>query len=527
MKTFLDRYSMMIVSKYFVCLNDFKNLILVCKKFEEIPLMFHFNPISWKPKIKIYFENVETLHLYSKHDKFVSGFYQYYVHYPLNLTKLKMLNEKMKVVCPHIAFSARDLQNGFSYIYWSAGTAHFTTSRPSQSVDLELNASCLSVFSNIKKKLFITRNDVIKYVSIDCPVTEICESAFYGMKYIGDKNIAPTVKVIRKDALSGSDLKQLDLSHVEVFEKQENLKTLTALTMNSTITFNKLYQCDSLQSIEIVGAKLVKGKAACWMKTLFDAKNLEVDEYVYTCKDCELLNGMLPSNITNLKTVKNDVRLKDLEIDTYSVPDSVTAIFPVNFEKCKSIKKLLLPKCLNTCFDFSLLTTIQEAALLYTEEYGNIINWSGQLTSITFLNNDLLNNERILNLDYRIIKNIEFAQIQTDFIYRGNVDYQIYKLLKPKYKIEGDIVLYYLYNWKVYNGVYYIPDDVTVVSHYLENKYDSLKEIWVGENTRLIKENAFYDCKNLVLVKNLKRSTIIENFAFGKSHPRLEYKDIN
>ncbi|ELP89819.1 hypothetical protein EIN_425810 [Entamoeba invadens IP1] len=629
MNKFLDRYSMMIVSKYFVCLNDFKNLILVCKKFNEIPLMFHFNPIQWKPKMKKYFKNVETLHLYSRHDKFVPGFYQYYVHYPTELTKSKKLNKKMKVICPHITFSSRDLQNGFSYkeasillpnafgsklniftelecsnisklsvrtftnnkmlnlitlsnhiqtipdlcfegcaslkeinlehvsefgtkcfigcdslsaitfcsnlkkcgrypFYDVLSIQHVTASSSNtKSVELELNASCSSVFSNIRKTLFITQSDVGRGFSIDCEVTEICEAAFLGMKNLSDKSIAPTIKIIRKNAFSYSDLKVLDLSNVEVFEEQENLKTLTALTMNSTITFNNLYRCNSLQSIEVVGTKFVKGKAACWMKTLFDKKNIEVEEYMYSCKDCELFNGILPFNITNLKTIEKDVRLKDLEIETYKVPDSVTTIYAENFRMCKNIKKLLLPKCLQTSFNFTSLTTIKEAALPYITNNKYNIYSSGQLTSITFLDDDMLNNKRINESKFKNLKNIEFAHLPKNNIYCKNVDYNFYNLLKTKYKIEGDVVLYYLENWNYEKGIYIIPDEVTIVNSYVLYNNDNLKEIWVGRNTKLIKEYAFCDCKNLVLVKNLKKSMTIEKFAFGKSNPKLEFDDNN
>ncbi|ELP86058.1 hypothetical protein EIN_327050 [Entamoeba invadens IP1] len=623
MNTSLDRYSMMIVSKYFNCLYHFEKMVLVCKKFKEIPLMFHFNPIQWNPKMVNYFENVETLHLYDKKDEFVPGFFQYYVHYPIELSRYKKLNKKIKVICPHITFSSGDLQNNCSYKeasilspyafkskfkiftdlecsnisklsiktfkynkllnsitlsdhintipdlcfegcaslkeinlknvsvlgskcfvgcdtlsaltfcsnltkcgkypFYDVLNIKHVTSFPSQTVELELNVSCSSVFSNIRKTLFITQSDVRRGVSIDCEVNEICESAFSGNKNLSDKYIAPTIKVIRKNALSDCDLKQLDLSHMEVFEKQENLKMITALTLNSKSYFNNLYQCNSLQSIKIVGTQSVNCKAACWMKTLDDRKNLIVDEYVYSCKDCELFNGLLPFDITNLKTIEKDVRLKDLEIDTYQVPDNISLLYAENFRECKNIKKLLLPKCLNTRFDFSILETIKEAALPY--KINKNIYSSGQLTSITFLDDDFLNNQRMDNINFQNLKNVEFSHPLTDGIYRTNLDYRIFKFLIKNYKIEGEVVLYDVIESDVKNGILIIPDEVTVIKCYSLNRCDHLKEIWVGKNTRLIKSNSFHDCKNLVLVKNLKKSVIVEKFAFKNANPNL-YFDI-
>ncbi|ELP86202.1 hypothetical protein EIN_515520 [Entamoeba invadens IP1] len=516
MNTSLDRYSMMIVSKYFDCLYQFEKLVLVCKKFKEIPLMFHFNPIQWNPKMVNYFENVETLHLYDKQDKFVPGFFQYYVHYPIELSRYKKLNKKIKVICPHITFSSGDLQNNYSYKEASILSPNAFKSKFKIFTDLD-------VFSNIRKTLFITQSDVRRGFSIDCEVNEICESAFSGNKNLSDKYIAPTIKVIRKNALSDCDLKQLDLSHIEVFEKQENLKMITALTLNSKSYFNNLYQCNSLQSIKIVGTQSVNCKAACWMKTLDDIKKLIVDEYVYSCKDCELFNGLLPFNITNLKTIEKDVRLKDLEIDTYQVPDNISLLYAENFLECKNIKKLLLPKCLNTRFDFSILETIKEAALPYKTNK-NIYS-SGQLTSITFLDDDFLKNQTMDNINFQNLKNIEFAHPPTDGIYRTNLDYRIFKFLIKNYKIEGEVVLYNVFESDVKNGIFKIPDEVTVIECYLLNRCYHLKEIWVNKNTWLIKSNSFHDCKNLVLVKNLLISVIVEKFAFKNANPNL-YFDI-
>ncbi|ELP91709.1 hypothetical protein EIN_519060 [Entamoeba invadens IP1] len=84
----LERYYVMIVSKYFKDIGDFIKLVHVCKKFAEIPAMFHYNPVSMKGKNK-FFSNVETLHMYSKYDedddRYSKCVYEYLLSYSVYL----------------------------------------------------------------------------------------------------------------------------------------------------------------------------------------------------------------------------------------------------------------------------------------------------------------------------------------------------------------------------------------------------------------------------------------------------------
>ena len=54
----------MIVGKYFKSPNDFINIMKICKRYEELVLMYKFNPIS---DISL-FENIQTQHFYNKED---------------------------------------------------------------------------------------------------------------------------------------------------------------------------------------------------------------------------------------------------------------------------------------------------------------------------------------------------------------------------------------------------------------------------------------------------------------------------
>ena len=77
----LDRYSMMIVMKYFTSIEDYYKIIQVCKKFEEIPDMFHYNPIPYTEQVGNLFPNIETQYLYSYFDEKIEDLERFTVMY--------------------------------------------------------------------------------------------------------------------------------------------------------------------------------------------------------------------------------------------------------------------------------------------------------------------------------------------------------------------------------------------------------------------------------------------------------------
>ncbi|ELP89342.1 leucine rich repeat containing protein BspA family protein, partial [Entamoeba invadens IP1] len=62
----------MIVSKYFLTLEDYIRLERVCKKFENTIAKFHYNPIPLTQITINYFSHLETLILYNTSDHFYS-----------------------------------------------------------------------------------------------------------------------------------------------------------------------------------------------------------------------------------------------------------------------------------------------------------------------------------------------------------------------------------------------------------------------------------------------------------------------
>ena len=77
----------MIVGKYFQSSKDFVNVMKVCKRYEELALMYKFNPIS---DISL-FENIQTQHFYNPEDveNKRDGLYQYIYWYLQDYEKFK------------------------------------------------------------------------------------------------------------------------------------------------------------------------------------------------------------------------------------------------------------------------------------------------------------------------------------------------------------------------------------------------------------------------------------------------------
>jgi hypothetical protein len=78
-KSKLSNYDMMIVGKYLKTIEDFQRIEMVNKKFNNLHLMYHFNPISDNS----IFKNVETQHFYSLDDvKYKKpGMFKYVYHF--------------------------------------------------------------------------------------------------------------------------------------------------------------------------------------------------------------------------------------------------------------------------------------------------------------------------------------------------------------------------------------------------------------------------------------------------------------
>ncbi|ELP88578.1 hypothetical protein EIN_335700 [Entamoeba invadens IP1] len=74
----------MTIAKYFSSYNDYSNLVIVCKKFSNLPQMFHFNPIPLTSSTQKLFKNIETQILYQTFDPIFDDLFHYHFSYQIN-----------------------------------------------------------------------------------------------------------------------------------------------------------------------------------------------------------------------------------------------------------------------------------------------------------------------------------------------------------------------------------------------------------------------------------------------------------
>ena len=80
---------MMIIGKYFKTSEDFVNVMKITKKYDQLVLLYHFNPIS---ECEL-FENMETQYLYDKNDIKKEEMSQYVYWYEVDYEVFKNRNE--------------------------------------------------------------------------------------------------------------------------------------------------------------------------------------------------------------------------------------------------------------------------------------------------------------------------------------------------------------------------------------------------------------------------------------------------
>ncbi|ELP88589.1 leucine rich repeat containing protein BspA family protein, partial [Entamoeba invadens IP1] len=228
----LDRYSMLIVSKYFSYIFDYINMVFVCKKFKEIPEMFHFNPISVSFITQKYFPNVETLHLYTEKDKFLSKYRQYYVHYPTPLHKCIKLNQGKRVICPLRTFRFDSQHYGCSY-----KDANIFLDKAVKNTSAKLTAMDCSNIVKFGLSCF-EYNTILVSITLSSNLYEIPDKCFF---------------ICTK-------LKEIDLEHIRVFGDYCfcRCNSLSAITLGTNIIKSAKNAFNEVTSIKNVTAPGVK-----------------------------------------------------------------------------------------------------------------------------------------------------------------------------------------------------------------------------------------------------------------------------
>ncbi|ELP88287.1 hypothetical protein EIN_226700 [Entamoeba invadens IP1] len=230
----VDRYSMMIIGKYFESVKDFKVVMMVSRKFNLLSEMYHFNPVPLTSlKENKLFPNIETYHLYSKSD-FDLEFPNKVIHYLM--TYEDAIGLPQNIECTNVAFSREDVK---------LFGGEIPTSKEVQS----LSSSCFK--SSTEQRCVVPQN--IKVIGDECfslsgklhaislssNITVIPQRCFWGCRRLSAIENCRQILVVKDEAFSEcNSLRDISIESVEAlgYHSFYQCKKLTSISFGSTLS---------------------------------------------------------------------------------------------------------------------------------------------------------------------------------------------------------------------------------------------------------------------------------------------------
>ncbi|ELP92601.1 hypothetical protein EIN_165760 [Entamoeba invadens IP1] len=308
----LDGYSIMIVSKYFKTIEDFKVITCVCKKFRENTQKFHFNPIQLTTSTLHLFPNVETFHFYKGSENI---FWQDFI-----------FNKKINPT------------QFYKMIVWCL---------------VDYNLTQIWEYNNIEfKRVIYTRNDVNKYgVVIPMNVCSLHQRVFYNMP-ISTIELPCHLSAIRQFAFfCCSNLKEITLTnHIKTIGNSAflNCSSLKKVVIPNSVTSLGMCcfsRCYSLQSISVPSSLLIiNDNCFSYNHSLKEIKLSEGLNTLGFCRCfqlCETLEEItFPKSISQ---IPSHTCYRCGKLSKIVLSESLTRIGNGSFQEC-GIRELHLPQ---------------------------------------------------------------------------------------------------------------------------------------------------------------------------------------
>ncbi|EKE38633.1 hypothetical protein ENUP19_0347G0006 [Entamoeba nuttalli] len=310
----VDPYSMMIISKYFATIDDFKNIQMVNKKYSNLMSKFHYNPVSLTVKTRKYFPKLQTLCLYNRKDELFNDrrIKTIKIYYEVSYEEC---NRKVKdnVHYCHVYYSSRDLDT-------------FGKNIPTKVCEIkeycfsgfDLKKNCLIIPTNITSLKPSSFSDCLNltHISIPSSVVSIGRQCFINCYELESISLPPSVSFLGSDCFS-------------------DCYNLTGVTISSSIDRLGSYifwDCYNLKELEIPNVLITVNQ-----KVLFG--------------DIVLNGLLLPKSVKRLN--KHNF-ITQTSLTSFEIPNSFTGIGTYCFSDCTNLTQLSIPSTIcyfgQSCF---------------------------------------------------------------------------------------------------------------------------------------------------------------------------------
>ncbi|ELP94607.1 hypothetical protein EIN_497870 [Entamoeba invadens IP1] len=307
----LDRYSMMIVSKYFKTKEDYLNMITVCKDYQYILDQFHYNPIPVKNKAL--FPQLETQHFYTQTDfKYQVEVSHKVIWYPLYYTDLMILKKTDNTI-----LAKKVIYNeAFNY-------------RVTPLIPKEVTSLGTRLFTEVR----------CKEMTVPSQVTSLLCQCFTGCHF---QTIILPPSVIRIEDYC--------------FYQCNDLKELEMTPSVNTLGQHWIDGCYSLTQIHIPNCRTFFAKVDVFTSRFLEDQNIHCEEIEFSDNDCALrqrnhVSPVIPTFITKLEEFTCSPA-----INSFTVPKNVIVIGEKAFSSSRATKiviengvKKIGRKCFERC----------------------------------------------------------------------------------------------------------------------------------------------------------------------------------
>ncbi|ELP91116.1 hypothetical protein EIN_269120 [Entamoeba invadens IP1] len=436
MKSQMDIYSLQIVAKYFLLVEDYINVIQVNKKFQYLTDRFRYNPISIS-SLKL-FPFIETLHLYTRKDAVFPSIPRIEYHYQISIS------DSIKIT-----------------------------------IMATLNHTKV-VFHNINLKIEdFSCGDITHLLSVANTLPERC----FQMSYFTSLNIPDNITQIGCQCFSMANRLQyvtigrgLTALPNFAFSECQNLKSITLPNTLTKLSMGAFQICglNSFtfpESVKVIGSCLFSTNNN--LQQISFPKNMKVIPYC-VCYNCPNLRTVtLPDNLVEIEFRAFD----QCNLDKINIPSNLL-FFKKAFSSQNLLKQLNFPK---QCLIVDVDKLIQNGDITQNDKKYIVTPSLSMIPKNLFMSNgyvkSIVLSPSVLNIEESAFS---FSHYLTSVEMCSSVSY------------IGESAFYYCANLKevgTLKGVEYIGKDCF-------NKCSSLESLCFNENVH-IGSGALHQCVSL------------------------------